>query len=1291
MAIVCEYSVLATIAQLNDIMATKELNVAALVNATQQIFAARCTNGNLCVANSTVCTQPACGSNFLQTPGLMCDMNFGSNKSLCGKRCSGLLRSLSSSTVQVAPGLTNNQEAATFVCSTASLTSLFSDLYYNQGVTGWQYVASNTGVTRTYPAAAQSGASCASQDVRQQAWYVSASTGPKDIVFVLDYSDSMNAGDAGPNGMSRLTALKITMNLLLTSLTPADRFNIVTFAQGATIIGPQNGLLAATPGNITAMNNIIQAKRTSGGTTFGPGFEAGFALFLADASSSTGCTRLLMFMTDGQPTDGSAYVGAVARGQASLGSNPAIMFTYSMSRSADETLLRNLACQYSGFWAPVRDGSAAVNPVQQYYNWIAQGILRPQPRWTNPRNSTFGQGLIVTVSQPIFDYSVTPKVYIGVAAIDVLYSELSAVATDAQIAGALKARSEVCLDYDLTGCQRQNLRLNATAPFSCTQDPLPSTCRATSVVVPSCNTTIITNINQVLCEPYNNYTVFTQNDTNLQCCQQAQCFTKSRSVSMTITVSKELTKSRSKTPTARITPSPTISFTPSDEASGTQTRTLTLKSTTTSSIVLTGTQLVTASFTLNKTTSVSVSQSLLWTLTVKHDSRSALVTATSFLSTTNTITPTSSQLLTVTHSAPLTLTEAQTATRTWPCVSSQRLRTAFNFSETVLVLTDQDIVQGFNRTIRLPALKGLEKESLHLPWFQTFTIPLSATPARASKENSDGFALMPGTTANITATFIGGLGTTTLDAANHDTIVSIVCPPHPSFVIYIAEAVELQARLSDITLGQLCGETADDVSPMFVMLINTPNSIILNAGQTVITTTLVLAAPAAAMLAAPDMQVLIMTAMIPCANSYQQRSFALYRAISPFAISDSFEGVLWGNLIANVGFLALHGLIILVMSVAKGITVSGAAELARFPCYSLHMFVLTYPGTAFSTLQLFLEDSASSETLFLAIAMLVIFVLGCPLGALLYIIRNVEAVYYRFQYNRWRREASTLRVRFLSRILMPLGHWDPDAVTKTYGLIITRQCRPEYIWITYPAWSALIVAICGLMDFDSHKLCIMVYAIMLFLHLLILATIVYFRPFRSMIEDWFAALGVAFTCLFVIGTIVNLQLPTSSPAQTFLWSIGIAQLVLLVIRVVYGVAFIFIERNLKQAVPHVEAFRWNMGEIDRNSNVGDDDEMMNALLKDNDAPFGAKFDDLEELLMLESNPGENDDREPREWTPTQLLNGTEMQKSGAQQFNTAAEDSDYMKELYQDREDDNAVALLMSLGVPLSETVATSN
>ncbi|CUE74605.1 transmembrane protein, putative [Bodo saltans] len=310
----------------------------------------------------------------------------------------------------------------------------------------------------------------------------------------------------------------------------------------------------------------------------------------------------------------------------------------------------------------------------------------------------------------------------------------------------------------------------------------------------------------------------------------------------------------------------------------------------------------------------------------------------------------------------------------------------------------------------------------------------------------------------------------------------------------------------------------------------------------------------------------------------------------------------------------------------------------------------------------------------------------------MYIVRNVEAAFYRFQYHRWRREGSALRVRFLSRFLMPVGHWDPQGITMSYGTIITRQCRPEYLWITYPAWSALIVAIFGLMDIDSRNLCIMVYALMLFLHLLMLIAIIYFRPFRSMIEDWFAALGIAFTCLFIMGTIVNLQLPTSSPAQTFLWVMGIAQLVLLVVRVVYGVAFIFIMRNLEEAVPHIEAFRWNMGDIDKNSNVGDEDEMMNALLKDSDKPFGAQYDDLEELLMLENT--ENDDhRAQRDWTPTQLLNGgTDMQKkSGHQQFSSSDEESNYMRELYHDHEDDNAVALLTSLGVPVAETTIAPN
>jgi hypothetical protein len=275
----------------------------------------------------------------------------------------------------------------------------------------------------------------------------------------------------------------------------------------------------------------------------------------------------------------------------------------------------------------------------------------------------------------------------------------------------------------------------------------------------------------------------------------------------------------------------------------------------------------------------------------------------------------------------------------------------------------------------------------------------------------------------------------------------------------------------------------------------------------------------------------------------------------------------------------------------------------------------------------------------------------------------VEASFDVFEYHRWKRDASGLKIRLLSRFLLPVGTWDPSELRRRFGTIVTLQCRPEYLWITYPAWSPLIVAVLGLFDFDNEKFCIFLYVLMLVLHLVMLAIVVIYKPFRSMIEDWFAALALVLTCLFIAFTIINLEFASSQPAQTALWVVSLGQLGLLIIRVIYHIAHIFIARNLRDHVPHTEAFRWNMGEIDRNSDVEiGGTEMLDALLKEEQA-FGAeRFGDMDELLNL-SAPGDgaNVTEDDRWWRE---LEATEKREKAQREAGKNRSNSNYIQDLY---------------------------
>ncbi|KAI8514107.1 hypothetical protein Bbelb_084310 [Branchiostoma belcheri] len=78
------------------------------------------------------------------------------------------------------------------ICLSQGLDTSFLDNWFKDerepGVK-WQFFASQTGLYRMFPGVAQE--RCHDYDPRLRAWYVSATTGPKDVVIVIDSSDSM--------------------------------------------------------------------------------------------------------------------------------------------------------------------------------------------------------------------------------------------------------------------------------------------------------------------------------------------------------------------------------------------------------------------------------------------------------------------------------------------------------------------------------------------------------------------------------------------------------------------------------------------------------------------------------------------------------------------------------------------------------------------------------------------------------------------------------------------------------------------------------------------------------------------------------------------------------------------------------------------------------------------------------------------------------------------------------------------------------------------------------------------
>ena len=159
------------------------------------------------------------------------------------------------------------------------------------------YFGSHNGLFRHIPAFLQE--NCGQYDPRRRPWFVAASSGPKDVVLVIDVSGSMS-------DYERMNIAKDAAVTIIDTLTIADRFAIVAFSDTASIIGGNTMLIRATNENKEKLKGAIFDLSPNGATNFYAAFSEAFnALDRTISNESTsGCNIAVLFMTDGAITDG---------------------------------------------------------------------------------------------------------------------------------------------------------------------------------------------------------------------------------------------------------------------------------------------------------------------------------------------------------------------------------------------------------------------------------------------------------------------------------------------------------------------------------------------------------------------------------------------------------------------------------------------------------------------------------------------------------------------------------------------------------------------------------------------------------------------------------------------------------------------------------------------------------------------------------------------------------------------------------------------------------------------------
>jgi Ca-activated chloride channel family protein len=183
----------------------------------------------------------------------------------------------------------------------------------------------------------------------------SAQIPPRDVVFIVDVSGSMN-------GFPITTAKKLVRDLLAT-LRPCDTFNILLFAGDSQVLAPAS--LPATPDNLHAAAELLDQQNGGGATELLPALQRAFALPQAENVS-----RSIAIITDGY-VDVEDEAFELVR--ANLGR--ANLFAFGIGSSVNRHLIEGLARVGQGEPFVVTEPDKAPAAAAKFSEYVSTPVL----------------------------------------------------------------------------------------------------------------------------------------------------------------------------------------------------------------------------------------------------------------------------------------------------------------------------------------------------------------------------------------------------------------------------------------------------------------------------------------------------------------------------------------------------------------------------------------------------------------------------------------------------------------------------------------------------------------------------------------------------------------------------------------------------------------------------------------------------------------------------------------------------------------------------------------------------
>lgn len=179
----------------------------------------------------------------------------------------------------------------------------------------------------------------------------------KDVIIVLDTSGSMEG--------EKIQQAREALLYVLEHLNPEDRFTIVEFSTGAREFSPE----LLPPSEADEAAEWVQRLEATGGT------DINLALLEALAMAETQRPTMVLFLTDGLPTEGEVETARIIDNVADTAPENVRLFAFGVGDDVDAILLDTLSSEHQGRTTYVRPGEALNEAVSTFYAGITAPVL----------------------------------------------------------------------------------------------------------------------------------------------------------------------------------------------------------------------------------------------------------------------------------------------------------------------------------------------------------------------------------------------------------------------------------------------------------------------------------------------------------------------------------------------------------------------------------------------------------------------------------------------------------------------------------------------------------------------------------------------------------------------------------------------------------------------------------------------------------------------------------------------------------------------------------------------------